>query len=119
MIDSLPDRAGRIADFARIYEITGRAPGLPMPFTGPDRAAYWFTAETNPEAAREAVALARRVFAEAFGVTFRYRDILTGNGMRRQYEAVLGSGVQVVLTAKAEHMRDEDAAEDAGEVVAA
>lgn len=102
-----PDRAGKIRDIIRIYEIAGVTPGLPMPFTGPDRAAFYFI-DSRPDAAREAVAMARRVFADAFGAVFGYQDIWTESGARRQYKATLPSGLDIVLMAKAEQMQDED-----------
>ena len=119
MTDLSPDRADRIRDLIRVYEITSVTPGLPLPHCGPYRAAFYFL-DGDAEASREAVAMAKQVFADAFGVTFGPpRDLWTGNGARRQYVATLPSGLDIALMAKASQMRDEDAAEDAGELVAA
>src|SRR6185437_10973767 len=111
---TLPDPAPHAAlfrDFHKIYDLTEITPGLPMPFTGPDRAAFWFTAIAHADEARDAVATAKRIFADALGAVFAWKDVWTENGARRQYDALLPSGLQVVLTAKAEHMQDEDAEE--------
>ena len=108
-----PDRADRIRDLIRVYEITAVTPGLPVPFGGPDRAAFYFT-DGEATAAREVVATAKQAFAGALGAVFGWRDIWTSGGARRQYKATLASGLDIVLMAKAEHMQDEDGTEDAG-----
>lgn len=118
-----PEHAALFRDFHKIYDLTEITPGLPMPFTGPDRAAFWFTAIAHAGEARDAVATAKRIFGDALGAVFAHRDIWTENGPRRQYEALLASGLAVVLTAKTEHMQDEDDTEgaeaDAEDLVAA
>lgn len=117
MKDPTAERAARAADLIRIYEITRDTPGLPLPFAGPDRAAFYFI-DREPAAAREAVESAGQVFTRAFGVTFGWHDEQAPNGMNRLFEAELRpSGLKVVLIARAEHMQDET--EDAGELVAA
>src|SRR4051812_38037199 len=107
-----PDRAAKARDFITIYDRTLRTPALPLPFSGPDRAAFYFT-DREPEAARADIATARQVFGEIFGVTFEHRDVWTSNGANRHYEAELTSGLFLVLVAKTAHMQD--ATEDAGE----
>lgn len=99
-------RTARLRDRIAIDEIALAHPELPVPFTGPDRAAFYFI-DHSPEAARERVAKAKQVLGEAFGVTFGWHDERASNGMRRQYTAELPSRLKVVLTAKAEHMQDE------------
>ena len=111
MNDRHDGNAALFRDFHKIYDLTEITPGLPMPFTGPDRAAIWFTAIAYADEARDAVATAKRIFADALGAVFAWKDVWTENGARRQYDALLPSGLQVVLTAKAEHMQDEDAEE--------
>lgn len=116
MHDPTPALAARIDDIQAVYRLVKEtpAPGLPMPFTGPDRAAFWFITITRAEDARDAVAQAKAVFADRLGAVFGWKDVWTENGTRRQYEALLTSGLSIVLTAKAEHMQDEDA--EAGEL---
>ena len=109
-----PGREAKARDFEKIYQITGETAALPLPFAGPDRASFYFI-DRDADAARRDVETAKRVFAGAFGVTFRWRDLWTGNGTRRQYKAtLLPSGLDLVLMAKAAHMQDEDDAEGAG-----
>lgn len=119
MDTSAPEHAGKIREIIRIYQIVMVTAGLPMPITGPDRASFWFSNIVHAEDARASVATARRIFADAFGAAFSYHDVETDNGTRRMYEALLPCGLMIVLTAKAEHMQDEDDAENAGELVAA
>ena len=118
MKDPTEDCAAKARDFIRIYEITGVTPALPWPFTGPDRAAFYFI-DRDADEAREAVATAKRIFADAFGAVFGWHDEWTPNGRRRQYKATLPSGLDLVLMAKASQMQDEDDTEDAAELVAA
>lgn len=112
-----PDHAARAADLIRIYEITRDTPALPLPFAGPDRAAFYFI-DREPGGARQDVETAKQIFIRAFGVTFGWHDEQAPNGMNRLYEAELRpSGLKVVLIARAEHMQDDT--EDARELVAA
>jgi hypothetical protein len=114
--DLTEDRAAKARDFIRIYQIAGDTPALPWPNCGPFRAAFYFL-DSSPDEAREAVATAKRIFADAFGAVFGYEDIWTSNGTCRQYKATLPSGLDIVLMAKAAQMQDEDGAEDAGDRV--
>lgn len=118
MHDPTANDAAKAADFITIYQIVPVIPSLPWPFTGPDRAAFYFV-DARPDVAREAVAMAKQVFAGAFGAVFGYRDIWTENGTRRQYKARLESGLAIVLMARADQMQDEAVTPDAGELVAA
>jgi hypothetical protein len=111
-----PTDAAKARDFITIYSLALQTPALDLPFSGPDRAAFYFI-DRGPEAAREGIAAARQVFGEIFGVTFAWRDVWTENGARRHYAASLTSGLSLVLVAKAAHMRDE-ALEDAGRELA-
>lgn len=104
----------RFRDIHAVYDLVETTRGLPMPVTGPDRAAFWFCTIPHAEEARSAVATAKRAFADAFGAVFAWQDVWTANGTRRQYEALLPSGLAVVLTAKAEQMHDDDDADAAG-----
>jgi hypothetical protein len=114
-----PEHAGRFRDIHRIYDLVETTRGLPMPFTGPDRAAFYFHAIAHAEDARSAVAAAKAVFAAELGAVFAWKDVWASNGTRRQYDALLPSGLEIVLTARAEHMQDEDEDAEAGELVAA
>jgi len=113
-----PDRAARARDIIAVYETALKSPVLPLPFTGPDRSAFYLI-DGGPETARENITAAKQVFAAAFGVTFGWHDEWASNGARRLYTARLASGLAIVLYTVAAHMQDEDAAEDAGELVAA
>ena len=119
MNDPIPEPAGKIREIIRIYQIVQVTCGLPMPITGPDRASFWFVAITHAEDARSAIGTAKQIFADEFGAVFSHHDVWTDNGPRRMYEALLPSGLMIVLTAKTEHMQAEDADEDAGQLVAA
>ena len=119
MNDPTPDAAAKIRDIHLIYDLVSAGHGLPMPVTGPDRSSFWFVRIVHAEDARSSVATARQVFADTFGAVFAWRDVWTENGPRRMYEALLPSGLMIVLTAKTEHMQDEVADADAGELVAA
>lgn len=116
MKDPTAERAARAADLIRIYEITRDTPGLPLPFSGPDRSAFYFI-DREPGGARQDVETAKQIFTRAFGVTFGWHDEQAPNGMNRLYEAGLPSGLKVVLIARAEHMQDDT--EGAGELVVA
>ena len=119
MNDPTTDVAAKIRDIHLIYNLVGDGHGLPMPITGPDRSSFWFVHIVHAEDARNAVADAKRLFAGTLGAVFAHHDIWTENGARRMYEALLPSGLTIVLTARAEHMQDEGAAADAAELVAA
>lgn len=107
-----PERADRIRDRIAIDKLTLDCPSLPVPFTGPDQAAFYFIDKVAPEVNRASVAEARRIFAAAFGVTFGWRDEWSSNGPRRLYRAFLPSGLAIVITARASDMpKDEDGAE--------
>jgi hypothetical protein len=114
------ERAAKASDFIRIYDLKLRTPALPLPFCGPDRAAFYFISP-EPEDAREDIAAAKQAFADTFGVTFGWKDVWSPNGPNREYGAELRSGLSVVLITRTEHMRgvDEAVTEDAGELVAA
>ena len=119
MSTPVPEHAGKVREIIRIYQIVAVTAGLPMPITGPDRASFWFSGIVHAEDARSAVRSAQRIFADALGAAWSHHDVWTDNGPRRMYEALLPSGLMIVLTAKTEHMQDEDVDQDAGELVAA
>jgi hypothetical protein len=119
MHDPTAPEPGKIAQIIRIYQIVAVTAGLPMPITGPDRASFWFINITHAEDARASIGTAKAIFADAFDAVFASRDVWTENGPRRMYEALLPSGLMIVLTARTEHMQAEDEYEDAGELVTA
>lgn len=105
-----PDDAARAADLIRIYRVALKSPVLSLPFSGPDRSAFYFT-DREPGAVRQDVETAKQAFAEGLGATFGDpHDEQAPNGINRLHEAELPSGLKVVLIARAEHMQDQDGA---------
>ena len=100
-------RDARLADTMTVFWLTRRYPDLPVPFTGPDRAALYFIDKAAREA-REAVEAAKRVFAEELGVTFTRRNARHSNGLRAIFWAELDGGLLVELVVKAEHVDVQD-----------
>ena len=108
------------SDVHNIYNLVEVTPGLPKPFTGPDRAAFHFTSIAHPEDARVAVLTAIVILEDAFKVTFApARVTQSGSTRRRVFEALMPGGLTVALVAMAEHFEDQDTLETAGELVAA
>lgn len=81
---------------------------LPLPFTGPDHAAFYYINVARPEDTRDMLDKAVRIFRDAYRDTYplRFGDRYTQTGSTRRYhvEAMLPSGLTLTLTAKAEHM---------------
>ena len=101
------ERAARLADLRAVLAVI-KASDLPLPFSGPDRAAFYFTDRT-PQDAREAVGAAKRLFTEQLGVTWDKRYALHSNGRRVIFFAALDGGLLVELYARA---ADVDGSED-------
>ena len=98
--------AAWFADVRRIHDVAEVTPRLPLPFTGPDYAAFYFTTIKDPQDTRESLDRAVRVFRDAFGpLEFRPRWTQTGSTRRYHLEAQLfPSELTLCLTARAEHV---------------
>ena len=107
-MNDLNSRTARLADMQAVLYVTKAHPDLPLPFTGPDRAAFYFTVNTAPRDAREAVEEAKHVFAAELGVTFSRRNAQHGNGLRAIFWAQLDSGLLIELVVRAEDVEDLD-----------
>jgi len=94
-----PERAARLADLRAVLAVI-KASDLPLPFSGPDRSAFYFTDKAGQDA-REAVGAAKRLFAEQLGVTWDKRYALHSNGRRVIFWAKLDGGLLVELYARA------------------
>lgn len=103
-----PSEAAKARDFITIYSLALESHLLDLPFSGPDRATFYFT-ERDPETVSADMAEAERVFSDLFGVPFEPADVWGSNGARRHCTATLKSGLFLVLVAKAEHMGALDA----------
>lgn len=103
-----PSCAAKARDFITIYSLALESPVLDLPFSGPDRASFYFL-DRDPEAVPGDMAAAEQVFSGIFGVPFGAADVWSSNGTRRHCTAELKSGLFLILVAKAEHMADEDA----------
>jgi len=106
---SPPERAARLADLRAVLAVI-KASDLPLPFSGPDRSAFYLT-DRSPQDAREAVREARHLFTEQLGVTWDKRYVLHSNGRRVIFWAKLDGGLLVELYARA---ADVDGTGDAG-----
>ena len=101
------ERAARLADLRAVLAAI-KPTDLPLPFSGPDRAAFYFTDRT-PREAREAVGAAKRLFTEQLGVEWAKRYAQHSNGLRVIFWAKLDGGLDVELYIRAE---DVDGYED-------
>jgi len=115
-------RAGLFRDIHLIYDITERAPGLPMPSVSGTRATFRFTGITHAADAARAVAMAETVLGHALGVTFA-PHIADGPDFTPRYilTGYTASGLAVDIVAKAEHIGSPDVRpvlEDAPRLVA-
>lgn len=91
----------------RIVHVTAEhMDGLPLPFTGPDYATFYFTGIVHPEDTRAVLDRAVCIFRKAFGPDVRFGDRESQAGSTRWYhvEASLPSGLTLALVAKAEHL---------------
>ena len=104
---SEPVRSARLADLRAVLAAI-KGSDLPLPFSGPDRSAFYFT-DLAPQAAREAVGAAKRLFTEQLGVEWGKRYAQHSNGLRVIYVAKLDGGLDVELYIRAE---DVDGYED-------
>ena len=106
---SEPVRSARLADLRAVLAAI-KGSDLPLPFSGPDRSAFYFT-DLAPQAAREAVGAAKRLFTEQLGVEWGKRYAQYSNGLRAVWFATLDGGLLVELVVKAEDVdgyEDED-----------
>jgi hypothetical protein len=103
------ERAARLADLRAVLAVI-KPTDLPLPFSGPDRSAFYFTDRT-PREAREAVGAAKCLFDEQLGVTWHKRYAQHSNGRRVIFFAKLDGGLMVELVGRAEDIdgyEDED-----------
>ena len=107
---SEPVRSARLADLRAVLAAI-KGSDLPLPFSGPDRSAFYFTDRT-PQDAREAVGAAKRLFTEQLGVEWGKRYAQHSNGLRVIYVAKLDGGLDVELYARAADVDISD--DDAG-----
>ena len=106
---SEPVRSARLADLRAVLAAI-KGSDLPLPFSGPDRSAFYFT-DLAPQAAREAVGAAKRLFTEQLDVEWDIRYAQYSNGLRAVWFATLDGGLLVELVVKAEDVdgyEDED-----------
>ena len=82
------ERAARLADLRAVLAVI-KPTDLPLPFSGPDRSAFYFTDRT-PQDAREAVGAAKRLFTEQLDVEWDKRYAEHSNGTRVIFWAKLG-----------------------------
>jgi hypothetical protein len=107
-------------DAHRIIDVTRETPGLPLPRIGPARASFDYRDITHAEVARESVAHAAAALGSAFKVTFTPRTETAGDDTPRYLlEALLLSGLTIVIISRVEHVADQDDREDARKLVAA
>ena len=97
---SEPVRSARLADLRAVLAAI-KGSDLPLPFSGPDRSAFYFT-DLAPQAAREAVGAAKRLFTEQLDVEWDIRYAEHSNGTRAIYWARLGGGLDIELYIRAE-----------------
>ena len=107
---SEPVRSARLADLRAVLAAI-KGSDLPLPFSGPDRSAFYFT-DLAPQAAREAVGAAKRLFTEQLDVEWDIRYAQHSNGLRVIYVAKLDGGLDVELYARAADVDISD--DDAG-----
>jgi hypothetical protein len=109
-------RSPIIRDICRAYSVVDQTPGLPMPSTGPARFALRYTDIKDRGTAMVAVGHALAVLGDEFGITrFAPRDETAGDGTPlRLFEAILLSGLILVVVATREHVDGLDQGDDAG-----
>jgi hypothetical protein len=115
-ITTPPDRPDRCDDFIRLYRLIKRTPALPYPQTAGARATFDYRHVVLADIARQSVAFAATVLGGEFGVTFpaKPRTELAGDGTPRYLlEALLPSGLTLVIISRVEHVADQDDREDA------
>ena len=107
-------------DVHRIVDVTRQTPGLPIPVISPARATFDYRHITHAEVAREAVSHAAADLGDAFKVTFTPRTETAGDGTPRYLlEALLLSGLTIVIISRVEHADAPVTREDAPEFAAA
>ena len=114
------ERAARLADLRAVLAAI-KGSDLPLPFSGPDRSAFYFT-DLAPQAAREAVGAAKRLFTEQLDVEWDIRYAEHSNGTRAIYWARLGGGLDIELYIRAEDVdgyEDDDAGAQVPELAGA
>jgi hypothetical protein len=116
MNDPTPDRPDKIDDILRLYRLVKATPGLPMPNVGPARFALRYTDIKDRGTVMVAVGHALAVLGDEFGITrFVQRDETAGDGTPlRLFEAILLSGLILVVVATREHVDGLDQGDDAG-----
>jgi hypothetical protein len=101
-------------DAHSIIEVTRVTPGLPIPRIFPAMASFDYRHIVHAEAARKSVAFAADKLGEKFGVTFTPRTEIAGDDTPRHLlEALLPSGLTLVIISRVEHVADQDDREDA------
>jgi hypothetical protein len=107
-------------DAHKIIDVTRETPGLPLPSIFPARASFDYRHIMHAEAARESVACAVAALGGKFGVTFSPRTETAGDGTPRYLlEALLLSGLTLVIISRVEYADGQDDREDARKLVAA
>ena len=107
-------------DAHRIIDVTRERPGLPIPTISPARATFDYRPITHAEVARDSVARAVAVLGDAFSVTFTPRTETAGDDTPRYLlEALLPSGLTLVIISRVGPAGDQDEREDARKLVAA
>jgi hypothetical protein len=107
-------------DAHKIIDVTRETPGLPLPSIFPARASFDYRHIVHAEAARESVACAVAALGGKFGVRFSPRTETAGDGTPRYLlEALLLSGLTLVIISRVEHVADQDDREDTRKLVAA
>lgn len=104
-------------DAHRIIDVTRRNPALPLPTVAPARATFDYRHIVHAEHTRESVALARNILAAAFITAFSERAELAGDDTPRYLlEALLPSGLTLVIISRVELAGDQDEREDAAQL---
>ena len=110
-----PDRPDRIDDILALYCLVKITPGLPMPTVHPARAVFDYRHIVHDGEAREFTARAVHNLL-IFGVPFGERpETDIGNGTPRYLlEALLPSGLTLVIVSRVSQTTDQDEREMAG-----
>jgi hypothetical protein len=107
-------------DVHRIVDVTRQTPGLPIPTISPARVTFDYRGITHAEVAREAVGHATADLGDAFKVTFTPRTETAGDDTPRYLlEALLLSGLTIVIISRVELADGPVAREDAPQLVSA
>lgn len=108
------------ADARRILDVTEVTPGLPLPRISPARASFDYRHVVRAEDAREAVTRAAAILGCAFGTGFAERTETGGDGTPRYLlEALLPSGLTLVIISRLAHAAGQDTPGRTREPVAA